>query len=75
LNEHLYVRYMDTHGINSDGCLVLVLSFIYSVDSIDKYVPGTMIVLYLMVCSIQKEMIAKLCWGFKEFWAFKYVRH
>jgi len=22
-----------------------------------------------MVCSIQKKMIAKLCWGFKEVWA------
>jgi len=27
---------------------------------------GTMIFLYFMVCSIQKKMIAKLCWGFKE---------
>ena len=27
---------------------------------------GTMIFLYLMVCSIHKIMIATFCWGFKE---------
>jgi len=34
-----------------------------------------MIFLYLMVCSIQKEIIALLCWGFKELWAFKMRYH
>jgi len=33
------------------------------------------IFLYLMVCSIQKKMIATLCWGFKELWAFKIRYH
>jgi len=28
-----------------------------------------------MVCSIQKKMIAKFCWGFKELWAFKILYH
>jgi len=36
---------------------------------------GTMIFLYLMVCSIQKKMIAKLRWGFKKLWAFKIRYH
>jgi len=36
---------------------------------------GTMIFLYLMVCSFQKKMIAKPCWGFKELWAFKIRYH
>ena len=36
---------------------------------------GTMIFLYLMVCSIQKKMIATFCWGFKELWAFKIRYH
>ena len=36
---------------------------------------GTMIYLYLMVCSIQEKMIAKLCWGFKELLAFKIRYH
>ena len=38
-------------------------------------IPGTMIFLYLMVCSIQKKMNAKFCWGFKELWAFKIRYH
>jgi len=32
---------------------------------------GTMNFVYLIVCSIQKKMIANLCWGFNELWAFK----
>ena len=55
--------------------------YIYMVDlelTIDPALPpggifGTMIFLYLMVCSIQKKMIAKLCWGFKELWVLKFV--
>ena len=31
----------------------------------------TMIFLYLMICSIQKKIIAKFCMSFKELWAFK----
>ena len=38
-------------------------------------ISGTMIFLYLMVCSIQKKMIAKVCWVFKELWAFKIRYH
>jgi len=34
-----------------------------------------MIFLYLMVCSIQKKMIAQFCWGFTELWAFKIRYH
>jgi len=37
--------------------------------------PPRGIFLYLMVCSIQKKMIAKLCWGFKELRAFKIPYH
>ena len=36
---------------------------------------GTMIFLYHMVCSIQKKMIAKLCWGFKELLAYTIRYH
>ena len=36
---------------------------------------GTMIFLYLMVCSIQKKMIATFCWGSKELWAFEIRYH
>jgi len=35
----------------------------------------TMIFLYLMVCSIQKKMIAKFCLGFNELWAFEIRYH
>jgi len=36
---------------------------------------GTMIFLYIMVCSIQKKMIATFCWGVNELWAFKIRYH
>ena len=33
---------------------------------------GTMLFLYLMICSIQKTMIAHFCGGVKELWALRY---
>jgi len=36
---------------------------------------GTMIFLYLMVCSIQEEMIATFCSVFKKLWGFKIRYH
>jgi len=74
------VVFLCRYVIKTYNVLILLFYMHIYLDLIVEPAPpggifGTMVFLYLMVCSIQKKMMAQFYLGFIELWTFKIRYH